>query len=287
MVGTLCDLARFLSMLLRLGALPDGQQLIPAELVEEAGRGDPAAASLGSSGFWLFGTHRRPAHPESSDLGKLFFNGMAGTMCEVDFEKGCGYIFLSQVLEGGNASRPPCSEIERATWLSLGYDYVNRSEKSWRNKPDVGSGRGNNRYNHHSNGRWSDSSRGGYGAGSSRSSAGSRDGWGRNNSYRGGYGNGSNQRNNAGGRDVYWKAEGKTAEISEEGYQAVAKLRDSAHMRDFIVRVAASLGLSILRAGDLWGFAPYYSGEKMTQSLQRMVDELMTAKWVCSIDDHT
>mmetsp|Transcript_55457 Transcript_55457/g.102591 ORF Transcript_55457/g.102591 Transcript_55457/m.102591 type:complete len:290 (-) Transcript_55457:263-1132(-) len=62
--------------------------------------------------------------------------------------------------------------------------------------------------------------------------------------------------------------------LTEEGYQLVASMRNTAQMAVFIRRVVHSMGGRITREGDLSGFAPYYSGEHSTQSYARLLEEL-------------
>jgi hypothetical protein len=67
--------------------------------------------------------------------------------------------------------------------------------------------------------------------------------------------------------------------LSEEGYKAIAKLKDEREMGVFVKRVADELGYKIADEGSLNGVVPYYSGKKATQSFFALTAELSkTAK---------
>lgn len=68
---------------------------------------------------------------------------------------------------------------------------------------------------------------------------------------------------------------GHRAALNEEGYQAVAKLKDDGEMEAFIRRAAVHLGLQIHdRDGVLRGVVPYYSGTKAVQDFENLLLEL-------------
>lgn len=56
-------------------------------------------------------------------------------------------------------------------------------------------------------------------------------------------------------------------------------MKNTAAMVAFIKRVVKSLGGVIQEPSSLKGFAPYHSGEKQTQSFERLVAELHDAEW--------
>jgi len=67
---------------------------------------------------------------------------------------------------------------------------------------------------------------------------------------------------------------GKTAPLSEDGYDIVAALGSSSEMAKFMKRVAEDLNLSVTSLKGLEGTVPYYSGERTRKSYAEMVDEL-------------
>lgn len=67
---------------------------------------------------------------------------------------------------------------------------------------------------------------------------------------------------------------GKNADLSEQGYAAVATLKDNTQMEKFVRRVAERMNLAITNEGGLEGMVPYYSGEASTQSFGQMVAEM-------------
>lgn len=258
MVSTFSDFMKFCTMLLCKGQLPNGDQLIPLELIEDAARGDPAMVE-GASGYWLLGYSFRG---DGTKLMRMYFSGMANTAACVDFERRYMYVFFSQTLEGGRSAKPPSDEIERFICNAWGLE-VPRQRSSNNN-----SGWNNNNHVSSTWGKGGGGGKGGYNNG--RNWGGNNGRW-SNGNWSGGYKN--------------WKADGNSADISEEGYLSVAQLRDTAQMRIFVTRVAGALGLTVVNPGDLWGFAPFYSGEKMTQSLSRMIEELLSAPWLRAIEE--
>lgn len=81
-----------------------------------------------------------------------------------------------------------------------------------------------------------------------------------------------------------WTPRGASAFFTEAGYRAVAARHDHAEMSTFIRRLVLAAGGRVLREDSLNGFAPYFSGEKAMQNLERMQDELVdkatTDGWV-------
>mmetsp|Transcript_51935 Transcript_51935/g.123640 ORF Transcript_51935/g.123640 Transcript_51935/m.123640 type:complete len:304 (-) Transcript_51935:303-1214(-) len=67
---------------------------------------------------------------------------------------------------------------------------------------------------------------------------------------------------------------GSSATLDEAGYQAVATARNTQEMKVFIRHVVESMHGEVINEGGLSGFAPYYSGERATQSFARLTQEL-------------
>jgi hypothetical protein len=68
--------------------------------------------------------------------------------------------------------------------------------------------------------------------------------------------------------------------LDEEGYKAQAARKDTEGMKKFIRRFLAMLGGEVSDEGGLSGLAPYYSGERAVQTIDRLQEELLVAKWV-------
>jgi len=87
-------------------------------------------------------------------------------------------------------------------------------------------------------------------------------------------------------------ASGRKADLDEEGYLAVAMLKDDDEMRDFIHRLADSMNLQIMKEGGVSGLLPYYSGSSSYQTLHKLKDELLKGankkkgvRWILHDDD--
>merc|ERR1719183_2613597 len=70
---------------------------------------------------------------------------------------------------------------------------------------------------------------------------------------------------------------GKSALLTEKGYQQLAKLRKTAEMAKFVRRIVDQLALCITDDGGLSGFSAWYSGEKATQSFAHLRKEIIAA----------
>jgi len=68
--------------------------------------------------------------------------------------------------------------------------------------------------------------------------------------------------------------------LDEHGYSTIAEMRNREAMIIFVRRVAADLGYHIADEGGLTGFVSYFDGEKATQSLKKMREEINLAAWV-------
>lgn len=69
-------------------------------------------------------------------------------------------------------------------------------------------------------------------------------------------------------------AAGSTASLDEDGYQAVAALRNSRAMWFFIRRVVEANNAEVTDEGKFNGLVPFYSGEASIQSFARLNEEL-------------
>mmetsp|Transcript_153849 Transcript_153849/g.268118 ORF Transcript_153849/g.268118 Transcript_153849/m.268118 type:complete len:170 (+) Transcript_153849:1-510(+) len=67
---------------------------------------------------------------------------------------------------------------------------------------------------------------------------------------------------------------GQKASLDEQGYKAVAALKNNAQMDKFIRRAAQNLNLEIKNQGSLAGIVPYYSGVNAEQSYEKLLLEL-------------
>jgi len=76
------------------------------------------------------------------------------------------------------------------------------------------------------------------------------------------------------GADLTVEDAAKSAALSEDGYSAVAALRNRELMRSYVRRVAKDEGLMITNEGSLSGALAYYTGECSTQSYSALVREL-------------
>lgn len=66
---------------------------------------------------------------------------------------------------------------------------------------------------------------------------------------------------------------GRTAPLSEEGYQQVAARRSNVQMKEFARRMLATSG-STIDPGSLNGLVPYHSGKVMAQSFEKLQQDL-------------
>merc|ERR1719265_1451896 len=63
---------------------------------------------------------------------------------------------------------------------------------------------------------------------------------------------------------------GGHAELNEEGYQAVAAVKNDREMDSFVRRVIALRGYRVQDQGKLNGIVPFYSGSRDTQSFEKL-----------------
>jgi len=78
---------------------------------------------------------------------------------------------------------------------------------------------------------------------------------------------------------------GLTTPLNEDGYKAVAKVKNEAQMNVFIHRVVNHLGLKINDRWGIMGILPWYSGKEAVQSFAQLTSEILKAsmlpgKWV-------
>jgi hypothetical protein len=69
---------------------------------------------------------------------------------------------------------------------------------------------------------------------------------------------------------------GTSAPLTELGYKRVAELNSNVEMGIFTLRAIRHLGLEVVDEDRLHGLIPFYSGERSTQSLARLQDEIKT-----------
>jgi len=70
---------------------------------------------------------------------------------------------------------------------------------------------------------------------------------------------------------------GTTATTDEEGYEAVAKLKDDEEMKTFILRVIEDYDCHVNDEGGLMGIIPWFSGTTAVQSLVKFEESLLFA----------
>jgi len=75
------------------------------------------------------------------------------------------------------------------------------------------------------------------------------------------------------------EGEGRTAPLTDFGYQKVAKLKSNAHMMAFARRILNLNNKVCSDEGALIGLVPYYSGEVTVQSFDQLTRELLSAPW--------
>jgi len=83
-------------------------------------------------------------------------------------------------------------------------------------------------------------------------------------------------------REKWWvhPGEGRTAALSEVGYQKVAERSSRAHMTAFARRILKEEHKEVVVEGALAGLIPYHSGEISAQSFDKLKQDLLSADWV-------
>jgi len=76
------------------------------------------------------------------------------------------------------------------------------------------------------------------------------------------------------------EGEGRTAPLTDFGYQKVAKLKSNAHMMAFARRILNLNNKVCSDEGALIGLVPYYSGQVTVQSFDLLTRELLSAPWI-------
>lgn len=79
-------------------------------------------------------------------------------------------------------------------------------------------------------------------------------------------------------KNAWWLADGvgKTAALSEEGYQLVLAAKSDKQMKAFMRRVAKSEGQVVVNEGTLSGLVPYFSGKKHSMTFHDMQRALLS-----------
>merc|ERR1719240_2425286 len=70
---------------------------------------------------------------------------------------------------------------------------------------------------------------------------------------------------------------GSDAPLSEEGYEAIARLRSNREMVSFIDRVIDDMGYTVTNHGGVEGLAPYFSGDKEVGYFEGLQSEIVRA----------
>jgi hypothetical protein len=88
-------------------------------------------------------------------------------------------------------------------------------------------------------------------------------------------------------RHATWVAEGpgRTAPLSEPGYQVVAQLKSKENFMAFARRILDQANLKVADEGSFKGLVPYYDGETAIQSFEQLQHELTSAAWVKNRDE--
>jgi hypothetical protein len=79
--------------------------------------------------------------------------------------------------------------------------------------------------------------------------------------------------------------EGRTAPLSEEGYQRVAALKNMGQMKAFMRRIIAADGNAVTDEAGLSGVAPFYSGQVAMQSFEALQKDTRAATWVMPLKE--
>merc|ERR1719183_3102853 len=87
-------------------------------------------------------------------------------------------------------------------------------------------------------------------------------------------------------RHARWvnQGEGRTAALSEAGYQQVAGRNSRAGMTAFVRRILQAEHKVVVDEGALAGLVSYHSGEVSVQSFDKLKQDLLSANWVRDAD---
>merc|ERR1740117_1780689 len=88
-------------------------------------------------------------------------------------------------------------------------------------------------------------------------------------------------------RKAWWTkaGEGRTAPLTEQGYQSVAKMKSDANMRAFMRRILNADKRTVSNEEAFFAVAPYFDGEVSTQSFEQLKTELLSAPWAAARSD--
>jgi len=88
-------------------------------------------------------------------------------------------------------------------------------------------------------------------------------------------------------RKAWWTkaGEGRTAPLTEQGYQSVAKMKSKANMRAFMRRILNAEKKTVSDEEAFFAVAPSYDGEVSTQSFEQLKTELLSAPWAVARSD--
>merc|ERR1719163_1730948 len=90
-------------------------------------------------------------------------------------------------------------------------------------------------------------------------------------------------------RRAWWTkaGEGRKAPLNEKGYQAVAAMKNNAHMRAFMRRILNAADKKVTDEDSFEAMAPMYDGEygpASLQSFEKLQQELLSVPWVVDKD---
>merc|ERR1711957_724859 len=88
-------------------------------------------------------------------------------------------------------------------------------------------------------------------------------------------------------RKAWWTkaGEGRTAPLTEQGYQAMAKMKSEANMRAFVRRILNAEKKTVSDEEAFFAVAASYDGEVSTQSFEQLKTELLSAPWAVARSD--
>merc|ERR1712032_1471039 len=83
-------------------------------------------------------------------------------------------------------------------------------------------------------------------------------------------------------RGAQWvgDGEGRRAPLNEDGYQAVVRVNNEAHMAAFARRILDAHGMKMTDESKFKGLLPWFDGRTSVQSFEKLQSELLAATWV-------
>merc|ERR1711957_870319 len=88
-------------------------------------------------------------------------------------------------------------------------------------------------------------------------------------------------------RKAWWTkaGEGRTAPITEQGYQSVDKMKSEANMRAFMRRILKAEKKTVSDEEAFFALAYHYDGEVSVQTFGQLQNEVLSAPWVVARSD--